>query len=85
MKKVDIKDVTPGLECVVNDLVDTTIYRVTQVNGRNVKLDYLAENSGEMVNGGESEVSLLYYPSKEQLAHSSNLMRQHKPNWKQRI
>ena len=62
-------EVKAGLECVVNEMPDATIYTVDEVHGRNVTLKYQVR-SGEWVSGGMMDISTIMHPSREQRNYS---------------
>ena len=59
LKKEEVK---PGVMCIVNpNLDEPTLYRVKEVDGWNVKLEYEAR-PGHFVGGGDVDAGMLYRP-----------------------
>jgi hypothetical protein len=65
MIKIHREDLKVGMNVVVNDLPDTYVYSIEEINGFNVTLSYMAGE--QKVGGGTVDYSLLYLPTVEQL------------------
>jgi hypothetical protein len=62
-----------GDECVVNELVDTQIYKITKLVGKfAVEMEYTLEG-GQVCRSGSQPIDMCYLrkPTKKQLAHSA--------------
>jgi len=69
-KRVDLKDIKPGLQVVVSEAPDTQLYDVEAVEGLNVLLTYTL-NDGRKVDGGVIDYSVCRVPTKAQLAYNA--------------
>lgn len=72
MKIKSIKQIKIGDFLVVNTCHDATIYRVKDINGFELNVEY--KSGSKYVSGGRLDYGCFKRPSKEQYAHSFALL-----------
>jgi hypothetical protein len=64
-KKIKRENLTIGMQVVVNNEPDATVYTIAELEGFNAKLTY--ECAGKTLSGGWTDTSLLLKPTAAQL------------------
>jgi len=66
-KRVDLKDIKPGLQVVVSEAPDTQLYTIEAVKGLNVHLVYVLPRSVNKVSAGWIDYGVCMEPTAAQL------------------